>query len=131
MSEIDAADGSGDGPDDDVTPREGAIHVAFVSVQTQLVILTAMMVDCGSVKGLAYFLWLLVIVPQDGVPFEAAVVGIPSLIALLILRRARRTGRRRIWWRVQMTLLGLLAALMLVGKIIALTGNASERCDYE
>jgi hypothetical protein len=31
---------------------------------------------------------------------------------------------------VQVSLLTILAALMLAGKIIVLSGNGSERCDY-
>ena len=117
--------------DDEFTPRDGAFHVAFIVLELELVIMTASTVDCGSMKGVAYLLWLLLIVPFVGIPFEALIVGIPSLIAYLILRRATRTGHSPIWWRVQLSLLTVLAALMLAGKIIVLSGNGSERCDYE
>ena len=119
--------------DDDFTPRDGAVHVAFIMLELQLVVLTADTVDCGSVKGLAYLLWLLLVVPNAGVPLEALIVGIPSLLAFLILRRVRatgRTGNSPVWWRVQGTLLAILAALMIAGKIVVLSGNGSERCDY-
>jgi hypothetical protein len=117
-------------PNDGFTPRDGAFHVAFIVLELELIITTVTTVDCGSMKGVAYLLWLLLIVPHVGVPFEALILGIPSLIAYLILRRARRTGHSPIWWRVQGTLLTMLAALMLAGKIIVLSGNGSERCDY-
>jgi hypothetical protein len=119
-----------DAPDDGFTPRDGAFHVAFIVLELELVVMTASTVDCGSMKGVAYLLWLLLIVPHVGVPFEALAVGLPSLIAFFILRRARRTGHSPIWWRVQVSLLTILAALMLAGKIIVLSGNGSERCDY-
>ena len=112
------------------TPRDGAFHVAFIVLELELVIMTASTVDCGSMKGVAYLLWLLLIVPYAGVPFEALIVGIPSVIAFLILRRMRRSGASPVWWRVQGSLLTILAALMLAGKIIVLSGHGSERCDY-
>ena len=119
--------------DADFTPRDGAVHTAFIVLELELVVLTASTVDCGSVKGLAYLLWLVLIAPGIGVPFEALIVGLPSLVAYLIVRRAHgagRTGSSPVWWRVQGTLLTILAALMIVGKIIVLSGNGSERCDY-
>jgi hypothetical protein len=116
--------------DDGFTPRDGAFHVAFIVLELELVITTASTVDCGSMKGVAYLLWLFLIVPHVGLPFEALIVGVPSLLAYLILRRARRSGHSPIWWRVQLSLLAIIAALMLAGKIIVLSGNGSERCDY-
>jgi glycerol kinase len=99
--------------DDDFTPRDGAFHVAFIVLELELVITTASTVDCGSMKGVAYLLWLFLIVPHLGLPFEALIVGVPSLLAYLILRRARRSGHSPIWWRVQLSLLAIIAALML------------------
>jgi hypothetical protein len=117
-------------PGEDFTPRDGAFHVAFIVLELELVVMTASTVDCGSMKGVAYLLWLLLIVPQIGVPSQALIVGIPSLIAFFMLRRTRRRGASPIWWRVQVSLLTILAVLMLAGKIIVLSGNGSERCDY-
>ena len=116
--------------DDDFTPRDGAFHVAFIVLELELVIMTASTVDCGSMKGVAYLLWLLLIVPYTGVPFEALIIGIPSLIAFLILRHTRHKRHSPVWWRVQVSLLAILAVLMLAGKIVVLSGNGSERCDY-
>jgi len=116
--------------DDEFTPRDGAFHVAFIVLELELVIMTASTVDCGSMKGAAYLLWLLSNVPHIGVPLEALMVGIPSLMTFLILRHAGRTPHSPVWWRVQLSLLTILATLMLAGKIIVLSGNGSERCDY-
>ena len=117
--------------DDAFTPRDGAYHVAFIMLELELVIMTASTVDCGSMKGAAYLLWLLLIVPQFGVPLEALIVGIPCAVTFLILRRSTRTAHSPVWWRVQGTLLVILAVLMLAGKIIVLSGNGSDRCDYQ
>ena len=133
MSDNDAEslpDGRAGAPDDDFTPRDGAFHVAFIVVELELVIMTASTVDCGSMKGVAYLLWLLLIVPYVGVPLEALLVGVPSLIAFLVLRNTRYTRQSPVWWRVQVSLLAVLAVLMLAGKIVVLSGNGSERCDY-
>jgi hypothetical protein len=133
MIEADAAapeDVRRDGPDDDVTPVDGAFRVVFIVMQLQLVLLTATTARCGPFHGMLLMLGFFLIVPYVAVPFEILILAIPGFITLAILRGARRTGRRRIWARVHFGVLAVLLATMLVGLIVMLSGHGSTWCSF-
>jgi hypothetical protein len=114
-----------------VFPLSFAIHVAFIVLQLQLVFLTAVEVQCGPLHGFLVMLFFLMAWAPITVPLEVLVLGVPGTIAFFALRRARRTGRSRIWWRVQTAVLAVLVATMLTGLIIALSGHGSEWCSFD
>ena len=126
-----AADVSSDGRDEPVLPLEGAIHVGFIVLQLQLVFLTAVEVQCGPLHGFLAMLFFLMAWAPITVPVEVLVLGVPGTIAFFVLRRAGRTGRSRIWWRVQIAVLAVLLATMLTGLLIVLSGHGSEWCSFD
>ncbi len=121
----------GEGLDDDITPVDGAFRVAFIVLQLQVVSLTAATAQCGPFAGVFGMLWFTLVLPYITVPVELLILAVPGLMTLLILRRMRRTGRRRIWRRVPFAVLAVQLVAMLVGLVFLLSGHGSDSCSFD
>jgi drug/metabolite transporter (DMT)-like permease len=117
------------GLDAQIPPGEAAKHVALIALELQLALVIAMTYHCGPFQGMFILLMATIVMPFVMVPVEMFLLGIPALVALRVLRKRERTGRRRIWWRVQIAGLTVLLTAFVFAVAMMLAGHATDYCE--